>query len=160
MSRFVPADRDTAYLLPPSVDEWLPGDHLARFVVEVIEQLDLRELTGQYAGRGSAAPSGRAAGLAGGLANAEQLTVGKLGGSFETGNLPMTPQVAHEVLVETQAPRGHTALGVEDARDGRIGIVLRQSTYQGDGVFVGANGGRSRARQRNVAFSELAAAPA
>lgn len=55
MSRFVPVDRDTAYLLPPSVDEWLPNDHLARFVVEVIEQLDLRELTGQYAGRGSAA---------------------------------------------------------------------------------------------------------
>ena len=55
MSRFVPIDRDTAYLLPPSVDEWLPGDHLARFVVEVIEQLDLGELTRQYAGRGSAA---------------------------------------------------------------------------------------------------------
>jgi transposase len=55
MSRFVPVDRDTAYLLPPSVDEWLPSDHLARFVVEVIERLDLDELTRQYAGRGSAA---------------------------------------------------------------------------------------------------------
>ena len=55
MSRFVAVDRDTAYLLPPSVDEWLPSDHLARFVVEVIEQLDLNELSRQYAGRGSAA---------------------------------------------------------------------------------------------------------
>jgi transposase len=55
MSRFVPVDRDTAYLLPPSVDEWLPKDHLARFVVEVIDRLDLGELTSQYAGRGSAA---------------------------------------------------------------------------------------------------------
>lgn len=55
MSRFVPVDRETAYLLPPSVDEWLPRGHLARFVVEVIEQLDLSELTRQYAGRGSAA---------------------------------------------------------------------------------------------------------
>lgn len=55
MSRFIPADRDTAYLLPPSVNEWLPDDHLARFVVEVIEQLDLSELTRAYAGRGSAA---------------------------------------------------------------------------------------------------------
>jgi len=53
MSRFVAVDRDTAYLLPPSVDEWLPQDHLARFVVEVIDQLDLSELTRQYAGRGS-----------------------------------------------------------------------------------------------------------
>lgn len=55
MSRFVPVDRDTAYLLPPSVDEWLPGDHLARFVVEVIDDLDLDDLVKQYAGRGSAA---------------------------------------------------------------------------------------------------------
>ena len=55
MSRFVAVDRDTAYLLPPSVDEWLAQDHLARFVVEVIEQLDLSDLTRQYAGRGSAA---------------------------------------------------------------------------------------------------------
>jgi hypothetical protein len=55
MSRFVPVDRDTAYLLPPSVDEWLPSDHLARFVVEVIDRLDLDELTKQYTGRGSAA---------------------------------------------------------------------------------------------------------
>jgi len=55
MSRFIAVDRDTAYLLPPSVDEWLPQDHLARFVVEVIDQLDLSELVRQYAGRGSAA---------------------------------------------------------------------------------------------------------
>jgi transposase len=55
MSRFVAVDRDTAYLLPPSVNEWLPANHLARFVVEVIEQLDLSALTRQYVGRGSAA---------------------------------------------------------------------------------------------------------
>lgn len=55
MSRFVTVDRQTSYLLPPSVDEWLPANHLARFVVEVIEQLDLSALTRQYGGRGSAA---------------------------------------------------------------------------------------------------------
>ena len=44
MSRFTAVDRDTAYLLPPSVDEWLPQNHLARFVVEVIDQLDLSEV--------------------------------------------------------------------------------------------------------------------
>lgn len=55
MSRFVAVDRDTAYLLPPSVDEWLPQNHLARFVVEVIDQMDLSELTRQYTGRGSEA---------------------------------------------------------------------------------------------------------
>ena len=39
MSRFIAVDRDTAYLLPPSVDEWLPEDHLARFVVEVFQPI-------------------------------------------------------------------------------------------------------------------------
>ena len=55
MSRFRPIDRKTAYLLPPSVEDWLPQDHLARFIVEAIEQLDLTDLTRVYAGRGSAA---------------------------------------------------------------------------------------------------------
>ena len=55
MSRFLVTDRNTDYLLPPSLNDWLNEDHLARFVVEVIDQLDLSNLTRQYAGRGSAA---------------------------------------------------------------------------------------------------------
>ena len=55
MSNFRPIDRDTGFLLPPSVDEWLPERHLARFVVEVIEGLDLRAMIGSYRGGGEAA---------------------------------------------------------------------------------------------------------
>jgi transposase len=55
MSRFRPIDRKTAYLLPPSVEDWLPEDHLARFIVEAMEKLDLSDLARAYAGRGSAA---------------------------------------------------------------------------------------------------------
>jgi transposase len=55
MSRFIPVNRHQQYLLPPSVDEWLPANHLARFLVEVIDQLDLSRLTSRYSGRGSAA---------------------------------------------------------------------------------------------------------
>lgn len=55
MSSFIAVDRQTDYLFPPSVEDWLPENHLARFIVEVIERLDLSELTRQYAGRGSAA---------------------------------------------------------------------------------------------------------
>ena len=45
----------TIYYLPPSVDEWLPEDHLARYIVEVIDQLDLSKLTERYSRRGSEA---------------------------------------------------------------------------------------------------------
>lgn len=51
--RFVSVDRDTAYLMPPSVQEWLPQNHLARFVVEIVERLDLSGMTTGYRGRGS-----------------------------------------------------------------------------------------------------------
>jgi len=54
MSNFRPINRDTGFLLPPSVDEWLPQRHLARFVVEVIDGLDLSELVKTYRGSGSA----------------------------------------------------------------------------------------------------------
>ena len=55
MSRFRPIDRDTDCLLPPSVQEWLPEGHLARYVVDVVEGLDLSALERAYAGKGSAA---------------------------------------------------------------------------------------------------------
>ena len=55
MSHFRVIDRKTAYLLPPSVEEWLPEDHLARFIVEVVDGLDLIRLEKAYGGRGSAA---------------------------------------------------------------------------------------------------------
>ncbi len=55
MSHFRPCDRDTPYLLPPSLDDWLPRDHLARFVVDIVDQLDLSALIGRYRGAGSAA---------------------------------------------------------------------------------------------------------
>jgi len=50
--QFVTIDRDTPYLLPPSVQDYLPEDHLARFVVEIVDLLDMREILGVYAGKG------------------------------------------------------------------------------------------------------------
>jgi transposase len=54
MSNFRPIDRDTGFLLPPSVDDWLPEKHLARFVVEVVDGLDLSAMSKSYRGVGSA----------------------------------------------------------------------------------------------------------
>jgi transposase len=54
MSNFRAIDRKTGYLLPPSVDDWLPEKHLARFIAEVIDDLDLGRMSGAYRGTGSA----------------------------------------------------------------------------------------------------------
>jgi transposase len=54
---FVAADRDQLLLMPPSVAEWLPEDHLAWFVLDVVAELDLVEFVAAYRpdGRGGAA---------------------------------------------------------------------------------------------------------
>jgi transposase len=54
MSNFREFDRETGFLLPPSLDEWLPEQHLARFVVEVVDGLDLSAMVKSYRGTGSA----------------------------------------------------------------------------------------------------------
>lgn len=52
---FRQVDRETLFLLPPSLDDWLPEGHLARFIVEIVAQLDLTLIKSAYAGRGSKA---------------------------------------------------------------------------------------------------------
>ena len=54
MPNFRPTDRLTGYLMPPSVEEWLPQRHLARFIVEVVDGLDLSAMSKSYRGTGSA----------------------------------------------------------------------------------------------------------
>lgn len=53
MSRFQPVLRDTDVLFSPSINDWLPEVHWARFVVEIVDQLDLREMERVYKGTGS-----------------------------------------------------------------------------------------------------------
>ena len=54
MSHFQPILRDTNFLFPPAINDWLPEQHLARFVVEIVEQLDLKAMERAYRGSGSA----------------------------------------------------------------------------------------------------------
>ena len=51
--RFKDTDRHSFYLMPPSLDDWVPEDHLARFVVDIVSRLDLSPIRNSYAGRGS-----------------------------------------------------------------------------------------------------------
>lgn len=51
-TQFILIDRDTPYILPPCVQDYLPEEHMARFVVEIVDQLDLGTLSAVYAGKG------------------------------------------------------------------------------------------------------------
>jgi transposase len=54
---FLTCDRDQPMLLPPDLRDWLPEDHLAWFVIEAIEELDLEPFYAAYRsdGHGAAA---------------------------------------------------------------------------------------------------------
>lgn len=45
---FIECDRDQELLLPPSMREWLPDDHLAWFVADAVEEMDLAAFYGAY----------------------------------------------------------------------------------------------------------------
>ena len=53
--RFKYTDRHSLFLMPPSLDDWVPEDHLARFVVDIVTRLDISPIRNSYAGRGSEA---------------------------------------------------------------------------------------------------------
>jgi len=50
-------DREQAFLLPPSLDEWLPEDHFARFVIAAVEAIDLSAFYGDYRADGPGRPA-------------------------------------------------------------------------------------------------------
>ena len=54
---FLVEDRDQLYLLPPSIADWLPEDHLAFFVLDAVEEMDLSSFYADYRedGHGGAA---------------------------------------------------------------------------------------------------------
>ena len=45
---FIECDREQAFLMPPSLREWLPEDHLAWFVLDAVVEMDLTEFYADY----------------------------------------------------------------------------------------------------------------
>ena len=54
---FLSCDREQDFLLPASVREWLPADHLAWYLLDVVERLDLDAFYGEYREDGSGRPA-------------------------------------------------------------------------------------------------------
>ncbi len=45
---YLPYEPDQQLLLPAALQEWLPDDHLAYFISDVVDQLDMSEITARY----------------------------------------------------------------------------------------------------------------
>ena len=45
---YLPYDPDQQLLLPAALQEWLPEDHLAYFISDVVDQLELSDITVRY----------------------------------------------------------------------------------------------------------------
>jgi hypothetical protein len=45
---FIECDREQAFLMPPSLRDWLPEDHLAWFVIDAVGRLDLGAFYAAY----------------------------------------------------------------------------------------------------------------
>jgi transposase len=152
MSNFRPIDRQTGFLLPPSVDEWLPEKHLARFVVEVIDGLDLRVMRGSYRGSGSASyPPSLLLGI---------LVYGYATGVFSSRKLERATydSVAFRFIAANQHPDHDTiaafrrrflqeieGLFVQVLEVAREMGVLRMGTVALDGTKIHANASRHSA---------------
>jgi len=49
---FVTCDRGQTFLLPPSLMDWLPGDHLVWTVLGAVEEMNLDAFYGAYRANG------------------------------------------------------------------------------------------------------------
>jgi transposase len=54
---FMACDREQVLLLPPSLRDWLPADHLVWFVLDAVEEFDLRAIVAGYRADGWGRPA-------------------------------------------------------------------------------------------------------
>ncbi|HEV8054803.1 MAG TPA: IS1182 family transposase, partial [Candidatus Limnocylindrales bacterium] len=55
--RFVACDREQSYLMPPEMRAWLPEGHLACFVIDAVEEMDLAAFYRAYRDDGRSRPA-------------------------------------------------------------------------------------------------------
>src|SRR3954469_24576659 len=55
--RFIACDREQSFLMPPDVREWLPERHLAWFVIDAVEEMDLDGFYADYRVDGRCRPA-------------------------------------------------------------------------------------------------------
>lgn len=152
---FASVDRDQLMLMPPSVADWLPEDHLAWFVIDVVAELDLSEFLLAYRADGR-----------GGVAYDPSMMVALLVYAYSIGERSSrrierrcVEDVAFRVIAANQAPDHATIARFravhESAIAGLFGQVLQVCSRAGvlrpglvaiDGTKIAANASRGANR--------------
>ena len=146
--RFLPCDRDQQYLMPASLRDWLPGDHLAWFVLDAVSQLDLTAFYERYRedgwGRKAYEPSMMVALVLYAYCEGER--------SSRQIERRCREDIALRVLTANQHPARRSAVSKPAARGGALGTVRRGAQAVRRGWSGAGRGGRARrdqaARQR------------
>ena len=132
---FLRCDREQSFLMPPSLRDWLPADHLAWFVIETVEQLDLAAFYAAYRVDGH----GRAA--------------------YDPAMMGWIQLVVATPDDEELLCRGETGRGVVPLQRERVGVDIR---LRGGGSIGSGSGKRSlevhqarRLRSRRVCCRAL-----
>lgn len=171
--KYRPVDRDQLFLVPPDMRDWLPADHLAWFILEVVQQLDTRALHVKSK-RGGTGREGYDPELLLGVwvyASARGIS------SSRQIERACSEDVAFRVLCAQDVP-DHTVLARfrqrhQDAMTGLFAQVLALCVRQGlgrfgviaiDGTKIQANASKSKTvslkRLRQLAAAEFAKAEA
>jgi transposase len=163
---FACGDRDQLLLMPPSVADWLPEDHLAWFVLEVVAELDLSRFRTRYRQDGR-----------GGAAYDPQLLLGVLVYAYCVGERSsrkiekrLIEDVAYRVLAANQQPDHATIARFrvehQHAIAGLFGQVLAVCARSGllrpglvaiDGTKLVANASRDASRTAEQLAEEILA---
>jgi transposase len=162
---FLRGDRDQPFLLPPDLRDWLPADHLAWFVLDVVDQLDLGPFLCAYRTDGHGHPAYHPKTLLGVLLYAYAIGVR----SSRQIQRRCTEDLAFRVLAGNQLPdhvtiarfrvRHETALAgflVESLRLCAAAGLVRLGLVALDGTKVAANAANTASHTQEKIQAEVA----
>ena len=158
---FIACDREQAFLMPPDVREWLPESHLAWFVIDAVEEMDLAAFYAAYRADGHGRPAYEPAMMVALLLYAYARGMR----SSRVIERACEEDVAYRVIAAQQRPDHATIARFverhEDALAGLFGAVLGLCAQAGlarvgvvaiDGTKVSANA----SRDANVDYEQIA----
>jgi transposase len=162
--RFVACDREQSFLMPPDVREWLPPAHLAWFVIDAVEEMDLEPFYTAYRLDGRSRPPYDPAMMVALLLYAYARGIR----SSRVIERACEEDVAFRVLAAQQRPDHATIARFlerhQDAIAGLFGEVLALCARSGlakvgviavDGTKVQANASRDQNRDYNQLAREI-----